>query len=556
MLRRRTGRSTVLSNFEEAPAGSPERARWHARAVVLVAVAAVYFAAGKFGLSLTFVHPSASAVWPPTGIALAVLLWHGYGVWPAILAGAFLVNVTTAGNAATSLAIAAGNTLEGLAGAWLVNRYAGGRDAFDRPQSVFLFIALAGLVGTAVSPTVGVTSLCVAGFAPWAAYGDVWLTWWLGDAGGAAVVAPALLLWFAKPRVGWSRAQWLEGAALLAAIALFGAIALGGLLLPPARAYPLAFLCLPLTMWAAFRFSQRETATVVLLLSGLAIWGTLRGSAPFVRGNSENESLLLLQLSMGIIAVSALALAAVVSERRRTLDALERHASELARSNRDLDQFAHVVSHDLKAPLRGIASLATWVADDCGDALSGESREHLSLLEQRAKRMSQMIDGVLTYSRVGRTQEVPERVDSRAVLEEVIDLLDPPPDVRVRLEGRLPVVRFERTQLLQVFQNLIGNAVVHLGKPSGVVVVSCRERAGEFEFSVRDDGVGIPEQQFERIFKLFQALNPEREGTGVGLAIVKKIVEMHGGSVSVESTVGAGTTFRISIPKDPAHTWK
>ena len=140
----------------------------------------VYFLAGKLGLMLASLHASASPVWPPAGIALAAILLLGYRVWPAILVGAFLVNVTTAGNLATSLAIAAGNTLEVLAGAALVNRFAGGKNFCDRPQGVFKF-AVAAAINTIVSPAFGVTSVGLAGFANWTNYDAIWLTWWLGD---------------------------------------------------------------------------------------------------------------------------------------------------------------------------------------------------------------------------------------------------------------------------------------------------------------------------------------------------------------------------------------
>ena len=174
-----------------------EQAR--ARVVTLLALAAIYVAAGKLGLSLALLHESASAVWPPTGIALAAFLLLGRSAWPAIFAGAFLVNLTTAGNLATSLGIAVGNTLEGLVGAELVRRYGGGRASFDRPGDVFRFFALAGLAATAVSPSIGVTSLCLGGYASWADFERLWLTWWLGDAGGAVVVAPVLVLWAQPP---------------------------------------------------------------------------------------------------------------------------------------------------------------------------------------------------------------------------------------------------------------------------------------------------------------------------------------------------------------------
>src|SRR5438067_685813 len=157
------------------------------RVGLLLALGAAYFIAGKLGLRLAFVNASATAVWPPTGIALVAFVLLGYDVWPAILASAFLVNLTTTGSVATSIGIALGNTLEGVVGAYLVNRFARGRRAFDRPQDVFVFTALAAMVSTSVSATVGVTTISLAGYARWAEYGSLWWTWWLGDAAGDLV---------------------------------------------------------------------------------------------------------------------------------------------------------------------------------------------------------------------------------------------------------------------------------------------------------------------------------------------------------------------------------
>src|SRR5882757_1748514 len=166
----------------------------------LAVLAAVYFAAGKLGLKLAFVNASATAVWPCTGIALAAFLILGYRVWPAILAGGFLVNWTTAGSVATSLGISTGNTLEGVVGCYLVTRFAAGRKAFERAQDVFKFAFLAGVVSPAVCATIGVSTLALAGFAGWTIYGSIWSTWWLGDAVGAVVVTPLLILWWENPR--------------------------------------------------------------------------------------------------------------------------------------------------------------------------------------------------------------------------------------------------------------------------------------------------------------------------------------------------------------------
>jgi diguanylate cyclase (GGDEF)-like protein len=279
-------------------------------------LAAVYFLAGKLGLSMAFVHPSSTAVWPPTGIALAAFLILGTRVWPGVFLGAFLVNVTTAGTILTSLGVATGNTLEGLVGAYLVTRFANGRYAFDRGPDTFKFAILAGTVGTAVAATFGVTSLSLGGFAHWADFKDIWLTWWLGDGVGAVIVAPLLILWISDFRMRWRWTQIGEMLALIMGMLLIAEIVFCGVLFRAPRNYPLEYLCIPFLIWAALRFGRREAASVTVLLSGVAVWGTLHGFGPFAIG-TKNESLLLLQAFMGIVAVMTMALAALAAERRR-----------------------------------------------------------------------------------------------------------------------------------------------------------------------------------------------------------------------------------------------
>jgi PAS domain S-box-containing protein len=286
---------------------------------------AVYFAAAKLGLMLAFVHASATAVWPPTGIALASMLLLGPRVWPAILLGAFLANVTTAGNVWTSLGIATGNTLEGLLGAFLVTRFASGSDTFERARDILSFDILAGFLATTVSATIGVTSLALGSYASSHDFGAIWLTWWLGDVAGALVVAPVLILW--GRRVPDLQRRDLMGLALLLAVLILtGAIVFGGLLAPWVSTQPLEFLCIPALMWAAFRYRQRGAATSLAVLAGIAVWGTLHGAGPFVR-ETQNESLLLLQAFMVTLALTILPLAAVVRERARAEEGLARLAA-------------------------------------------------------------------------------------------------------------------------------------------------------------------------------------------------------------------------------------
>ncbi|MGH7277125.1 MAG: hybrid sensor histidine kinase/response regulator [Candidatus Rokuibacteriota bacterium] len=304
--------------------------RYRAYVATASGVALLYFLAGKAGLQFAFLHASATPVWPPAGIALAVLLVLGRRLWPAIFAGAFLVNVTIDDSPATAFGIAIGNTLEGVLGAYLVERLARGRDAFERARDIFAFVFLAGLVSTTVSATVGVTTLALAGSAAWTAYAAIWLTWWLGDAAGVIVVAPLLLLWSRNRNVGELRRRPLEASLLLLAIILVGAAVFGGASPPGTLNYPVAFLCLPGLLWAAFRFGSREAATVIVVLAGIAVAGTLRGFGPFAV-DSPNESLLFLQAFLGTAAVTVLPVAALVWEGKRA-EAAMRVLGETARS--------------------------------------------------------------------------------------------------------------------------------------------------------------------------------------------------------------------------------
>lgn len=275
---------------------------------VLIATAGLYFVGGKLGLQLAFYHPSATAVWPPTGIALVAVLLLGYEVAPAILLGAFLVNLSTAGTIATSAGIALGNTLEAVCGAFLLTRYANGRHALESPANVIRFVVLAGLLSPLVSATIGVTTLGLGHFAGWADFFPIWLTWWLGDMGGALIVAPVLLLWAADRSVHWGRQVRLEAMGLFAALILVSALIF-------ANDLPLEFITVPLVLWVAYRFTPREAATAVAVLAAVAVWGTLRGTGPF-SGLTPNASLVVLQAFLAVVSLTALLLATLVGERR------------------------------------------------------------------------------------------------------------------------------------------------------------------------------------------------------------------------------------------------
>jgi diguanylate cyclase (GGDEF)-like protein len=284
------------------------------RVMLLFGLAAVYFLGAKLGLRFAYINSSVTTVWPPTGIALAAIVLFGYRVWPAILGAAFLANLTTTGAVLPSIGIAIGNTAEGLLGAYLVNRFARGGRVFNRVRDILRFTLLAALVSTVASASIGILSLLLGGLVSWSDVPRVWLTWWLGDAVGDIVIAPALILWIGvKPAPSWTRQQLWEAIALTVVTVLVTFAMFGGVF--PARHYPLTVLLWPVLIWVALRFGPREAAAAMLIVSFMGILRTLHGVGPF-SAYPPGESLVLLQVWTGITAVTSLVLAAVVAAQR------------------------------------------------------------------------------------------------------------------------------------------------------------------------------------------------------------------------------------------------
>ena len=246
-----------------------------------------------------------------------------------------------------------------------------------------------------------------------------------------------------------------------------------------------------------------------------------------------------------------------ITQRKRLEAEQKRMIHELENVNEELKNFAYVVSHDLKAPLRAIGSLADWISADQHDRLDADGQEHLRLLIQRVRRLDALIDGVLRFSRIGRLHEAVVAVDLNELAHEVIDSLAPPSHITVTVASGLPTIQAEKTSIQQVLQNLISNAIRYSDKPQGQITIDCADQGDSWRLGIADNGPGIETRHFERIFQLFQTLNPRDrvESTGVGLSIVKKIVEQYGGRIWVESTVGQGSTFYFTVPKQhPAST--
>jgi two-component sensor histidine kinase len=301
----------------------------------LTAVAAIYFVVAKLGLAWASVHPSATPIWPPTGFALAAVLLFGFRIWPAIFVAALFANATTAGSILTSTAIAVGNTLESVVGSWIINRWSEGVHTFDSPAGVARFAFISFAPATMISATVGVGSLSLAGFAEWSKFSSIWLTWWMGDLAGALVITPVIVLWSASIARSVPSQDLLETVAVFIVSVAVGVIAFSPLLGQTAYRNALAFLIIVPLMWAALRRGQRDTATVALIISCFAVWGTALRGGPFARADL-NESFLLVLTFMISISVPSLTLSADLATRKRHEEHIEAVMRELSHRSKNL----------------------------------------------------------------------------------------------------------------------------------------------------------------------------------------------------------------------------
>ncbi|MEP6743746.1 MAG: MASE1 domain-containing protein [bacterium] len=284
--------------------------------LVAGAISIVYFAAAEFGLSLASVHTNVSPIWPPTGVAIAALLIFGRSLWPAIFVGALAANLLTHISVATAAGIAVGNTLEALTAWYLLRRIQPPRKTFESIIGVLQFVLFAAVLSPAVSATIGDLSLCLSGAASWSNFTSLWLTWWLGDGFGALVIAPFLISWTSRYELTIRAKVLIEGGLLLVLLFIVSMSVFAGWIPGRKPNYPIEHLCLPFLVWAALRFDQRLLCSAILLLTGVAVWGTSGGKGPFIQP-TPNESLLLLLLFVGGSTLMALALHAAMSEQRK-----------------------------------------------------------------------------------------------------------------------------------------------------------------------------------------------------------------------------------------------
>jgi signal transduction histidine kinase len=533
-------------------------ARYLAR---ILGLAGCYVVAGHYGLQLDAVSDFATLVWFPTGLSLAALLLFGAELWPGVALGALVVNGWNGAPLPVGLGIALGNTLEALIGSTALRRIPGFQPRLDRLVDVLGLIALAAVVSTMVSATLGVASLRLGGMVPSDRIGETWRAWWLGDAVGALVAGPLLLAWLSPPWPRLPGKRLLEAAAVTVSLVALGWYVLSGTTGGPLWVFRQQTTLFPLLIWAALRFGVRGASAATFLVCALAIWATTRGLGSFVRPELH-QGLELLQAFVAVVALTFLVLAALTAERRRANDEriVHLHAERLARSDAEQalqlrDETLAVVSHDLRSPLGAIAATAQSLSRHVPDETS---RHQLDLIRRAAARMDRLIDDLLDSAAIGagRLTIVAAPTGANALVREVVELWQP---AAARQQVTLEVadtdapecwITCDRERVMQVLSNLLSNAV-RFTPSRGRVVVSVEPVESLAQIAVQDGGPGVPAEHLPHLFKRFwQGPGQRREGTGLGLFIAKGIVEAHGGSIWVESGgPGRGSTFRFTLPQ-------
>lgn len=530
----------------------------------------VYFVVCKLGLRLAIIHPSATAVWPGTGIALAAILLLGYEVWPGVFLGAFTVNLTTAGSIISSLGIASGNTLEAVIGAYLVVRFANGRNVFNRAEGIFKFFFFACVAATTVSATLGTASLILTGFGRGVHWQSLWFTWWLGNMAGAILVTPCLILWSSQSSVvaGRSRRQILVQGLALLSLLVVGALVFGAFLSHAAYAYPLQFVCIPLVVWASFEMRPRESALTVLAFAVVAVGSVLHAARGF---SIPNESLLVIQVFLSVVAMTGLLVSVAVSERNRTEDKLEKAKSELEDRVRDRTHELEdriVKQESAEQSLRDLSwrllhtqdqerrRIARELHDSTGQSLAAlilmlskmreeaaDDSETLRQLEESEQIVRSVSDELRTTSYLLHPPLLDE-MGLKAGLHWYIEGFKKRSKIDVNLYtpeslGRLPTDL--ELMVFRVVQECLTNVHRHSGSPSATIRLTNSDERLTLE--IQDEGKGIARDQIVALTGSGLA--------GVGLRGMRERVKAFGGELEIFSA-GQGTTVRATIPIRPS----
>ncbi|HEX6538740.1 MAG TPA: MASE1 domain-containing protein [Candidatus Dormibacteraeota bacterium] len=552
-------------------------------AIEILLVALVYWGGAWLGLRLAFSNRNVTAVWPPTGIAVAALFLLGPRVWPGVFLGALLGNLTNAAPLETSAGIAVGNTLAPVLATYLL-RSVGFRATLDRVVDVAGIVA-AGLFGMLVSASLGSTVLLLTGQLS-GSFSNAWTVWWIGDAMGVIVLAPVIFtLVTTRDRWRMPPLQAVEAVAFL--------------ILMPAAAFafvaandPLWYLVIPLALWGALRFRQPVAAVTVFLISTVSVVAVYNGLGP-VTNLPLTTRLATLQLFNASLALTVMLLVALADERSEAWDALQASARDLedrvrertdemlaaqrsaaeatereatnlraavdriSRLERMKSDFLQLASHELRGPVGIIRGYLEMLADGTFGETPASIQPAMSVLDDKAEQMGRLVAQMLETARLETDHPVTERrpVDLAELLRGAVDsaatVVSSKHRFVVENADAAATVFADPDQVNTILTNLLDNAVRY--SPDGCEIKTRLEtRNGTVAVLVSDAGIGIAPEDVGRLFKSFSrvvtAENAHITGTGLGLYISRKLAVVNGGDLAVSSSPGTGSTFTLTLP--------
>jgi signal transduction histidine kinase len=555
--------------------------------IKIIVAAIVYYLSARLGLLLAFEGTSISPVWPPSGIALALLILLGRKSWPGILIGALVANafvfwpghghnISEFITATTVIAVAC--ALEALVGRFLVTRWLPPKDCFSRTNHTFRFIIIALLISW-ITPVMGFSALHLSGSLTLDQISSVGFTWYVGDLTGILIFTPMILVWRGRFDLALTKAKVLESFIFMAFLAgLIILLDLEPISLIIERAFP--FLVVPFLLWMAFSFNLQLAMTGIVMASLTAVIFTINERGPFLL-ETENDSLLLLQVFMGIISVTTLIISSTVRERkeaqstiekfnesleekvRARTSALEKEIDErkkaenrikvsnkkLQKTNGELDSFVYSVSHDLRAPIASVKGLLNLIKNE-KDIQSVNN--YLAMIEKRIDQQDMFIKDILDLSRNARQSLQRDAVQFSELIDEVFSQLQffnqsDSIQKKIEIDQNEPFVT-DRRRVRVILNNLLSNAIRYSNGKDPVIEVSVKVQKRSATLRVKDNGIGIGEEHLSHVFDMFYRATDHNTGSGLGLYIVKETLEKLNGEVQVQSEIGQGTEFIVAIP--------
>ncbi|MEM6359722.1 MAG: MASE1 domain-containing protein [Bacteroidota bacterium] len=553
----------------------------------IILIALCYYVSAQVGLWLSFPISKAAPLWPPAGLALALIILSGYRTWPAITIGSFIANTLvflnlqvefSFGLLSSLVVIAIGNTLEALFGYYLVLKFIKTKNPFVKTIHVFIFLLVA-LVACLIGSVTGTGGLIMNGIIKSTEFITNSSTWWISNVVSVLVITPFIISWSTRFKFKWNRLQAIEWGVFFSCLAIIIAI-LNYNPISETMQRSLPFLVVPFLLWLGFRFNLQITGTGILIVAFVAIFFTIKGTGPFYL-YSEDSSLLLVQIFTGIISISTIILYATVYERtvaqkamlkfnenlesmvkertkelneevqirRKTEEKIKISNRKLRKANIELDNFVYSVSHDLRAPIASVLGLVNLAKKEKDVEMM---QKYLLMIAQSAEQQDTFIKDILDLSRNARLEVGQEDILFNEMFNEIFEQLKyGAENKRVTKEIKINQkhhFKSDSKRLKVIFNNLISNAIRYSnGKDPHIKIIGDIDDTIA-KITVTDNGKGIPKKHLKNVFKMFYRATEDNAGSGLGLYIVKETIDKLRGSVNLDSQLAKGTTVTIEVP--------